>query len=96
MKVSLLTFFLVFGSSISSYASDPWGQNASERIRNSIDALSEATCVDAVNDREKISRGTELELTMFFMKKMKLNYTNSKKMSEMVIKDAFRKCPENF
>jgi|LauGreDrversion4_2_1035121.scaffolds.fasta_scaffold97247_3 hypothetical protein len=83
-------------TSVNVYASDPWGETPKERIFNSIDALSDATCVDAVNDRTKITRETYMELTMGFMKKMRLSYENSKKMSEMVIKDAFRKCPENF
>lgn len=92
----LLFFAIVFSSFTSMYAYDAWGENDPERARNTIDALSEALCVDAVKDKTKISRETYLKLTMDFMNKMKLDYKHSKMMSEMVVKDAFRKCPENF
>lgn len=78
------------------YAYDAWGENPRERIDNEIDALSEALCVDAINDRKKISRETSLNLTMYYVERRKLSYKHSKMMSEMVITSAFRKCPENF
>jgi len=96
MRHFLLSLSILFSSFTGMYAYDAWGENDLERTRNSIDALSEALCVDAVKDREKISRETYLRLTMNFMNKLKLDYKHSKMMSEMVVKDAFRKCPENF
>lgn len=95
MKKELLLLTAFSCIQLSSYAYDGFG-DGSERISNIRDALSEALCVDAVKDNKKISREHYLKLTMDNMNRLKMDYKYAKMFAEIVIKDAYRKCPEEF
>ena len=87
-----LSFFSFF---INTPAYAEYGRG-SEGILNIVDSLSDALCVDATRENNKIDREDRFRLIMKFMKEVKWDYRTASRIADMGIRISQIKCPENF
>jgi hypothetical protein len=95
MKMQTLITLSCFGFFINTPAYAEYGRG-SEGVLNIVDNLSDALCVDATREKNRIDREDRFRLIMKFMKEVKWDYKTASRIADMGIRLSQIKCPENF
>ena len=95
MKMPTLITLSCFGFFINNPTYAEYGRG-SEGVLNIVDNLSDALCVDATREKNRIDGEDRFRLIMKFMKEVKWDYRTASRIADMGIRISQIKCPENF